>query len=95
MAVHDHEQFINDPPCEWGSTVTVRRRAVDTWQGQVVNVQAWCTEHPGEGRGAPDSGGDTADGGGGTDQTGQIRRMRTLQSTDVGVRPQPDEACRR
>ncbi|HEY4990597.1 MAG TPA: hypothetical protein VII33_00770 [Nakamurella sp.] len=55
MAVHDREQFINDPPCQCGSTVTVRRRAVDTWQGQVVNVQAWCTEHPGEGHPIPEA----------------------------------------
>ena len=40
-----------------------------------MNVGAWCTELPR--RGAPDSGGGTADGGGG-DRPGQLRRMSAL-----------------
>ena len=49
----DVVELVKDPRCECGSTVTIRRRTVQTWSGKLVIAHAWCTEHPGDGHAVP------------------------------------------
>jgi len=53
--VNDDEHIISDPLNECGSTVTIRRRSFDNWQGGAVHFEAWCTDHPGQGHPVPDA----------------------------------------
>jgi len=51
--VNDETYVINDPLCECGSTITVRRLEAPTWGKPAESIKAFCTDHPHEGHPLP------------------------------------------
>ncbi len=53
--VNDETYVINDPLCECGSTITVRRlKAPTPWGKPADSIRACCTDHPREGHPLPE-----------------------------------------
>ncbi len=52
--VNDETYVINDPLCECGSTITVRRLKAPTWGKPADSIRACCTDHPREGHPLPE-----------------------------------------